>query len=128
MSEIIDIDKESGELIIQHMETVLAFRNWTLLGAIYDERRQCVRGFFSHDEDTNVQCYFLKMKEDGKLIAYNGWAMPPGAFIQYLKPGKVPGFVMTKKQERIKKVFDRVMTPELAMELVEAGVKLEAGD
>jgi hypothetical protein len=121
---IIDISKENGELIMQHMETALGFPKWTLLGAIYDERRQCVRGFFSHDEDANVQCYFLKMKEDGKLIAYNGWAMPPAAFIQYLKPGNVPGFVLTKKQERIKKVFERVMTPELALELVEVGAKL----
>jgi hypothetical protein len=67
------------------------------------------------------------MKEDGRLIAYNGWAMPPAAFIQYLKPGKVSGFILTKEQERVKKVFERVMTPELALELVGAGVKLGAG-
>jgi hypothetical protein len=71
----------------------------------------------------------IKGKEDGKLIAYNRCVMPPAFFIQYLTHEKVPflGFVMTKKQERIKKVFERVMTPDLALELVEAGVKLESG-
>jgi hypothetical protein len=124
MSEFIDIDKESGELIMSHMETALGFKSWNLLGAKYDHRFKCVRVLFSHEEDTDVHLFFLKMDGGGKLIAYNKLSFSPEIFIRYFDYQK-NGFVLTTHEERLKRVFARVMSPELALKLIEAGVQFE---
>jgi len=121
MSDFTNVTKENGAMIMQNMETALGFPGWELLGALYDERRQHVRGFFSHDADADVHCYYLKLY-GGKLTGYNRMIMPPEAFIKYLSPGQVPGFKKTEYGQRIKQVFQRVMTPELALSLAEAGI------
>jgi hypothetical protein len=125
--ELIDIDREAGDLIMRHMETALGFPGWTLLGALYDERRRHIQGVFAHDADNSVHHYFLKMREDGKLTGYRRLVMPPEALVKYLA-GQVPGFVPTMCQGRIKRFLKRAMTPELALGLVEAGVDLERAD
>jgi hypothetical protein len=124
MSDFINIDKENGETIMQHMESALGFPGWELLGALYDERRQHVRGFFAHDADTDVHCFWLKW-HSGKLKGYNRMIIPPVGFVKYLSPGQVPGFKKTEYEQRIKQVFRKVITPELALALTEAGVKFK---
>ena len=122
MNEFIDIDKENGELIIAHMETALSFKNWkNLLCAKYDDKRRCIHALYSCGEDSDVHRFSIKMREGRKLAAYNHYQFPPEAFIQYFNIQKT-GFILTAREKRLKKVFNRVMTPELALKLVEAGV------
>ena len=124
MGEFIDINEENGELIMQNMENALAFQGWDLLGAKYDRRFKNIRALFSHGEDTDVHLLSLKMDRAGKLVAYNELHFPPELFIRYFDHKK-NGFVLTAREERLKKVFERAMTPELALKLVEAGICFE---
>jgi hypothetical protein len=120
--EFINIDRENGALIMRYMETALGFPGRDLLGALYDERWRHIRAFYSCDEDANnVHRYTFKMRADGKLAAYSHRAMPVKIFIQHL--GQMSGFTLTVHQDRIIKVFGRIMTPELA--LVETGINPE---
>ena len=64
------------------------------------------------------------MNETGKLIAYTHLQFPPDVFIRSLDAQKT-GFVLTAHEERIKRVFERVMTPDLALKLVDAGIRFE---
>ena len=123
--KFIDIDQENGELIMQHMETALSFKNWRqLLGAKYDNRFKNITALFSCKDDTDVHKFFLKMDEEGKLIAYSHLQFPPETFIRYFDYKK-NGYTLSSHTERLKQVFERVITADLALKLVEAGVCFE---
>jgi len=122
--KFIDIDKENGELIMLNMEAALGFPNWDLLGAKYDSRFKNITALYSHEEDTNVHRFSFRMDEAGKLTAYTHLQFPPEIFIRYFDYQK-NGFTLTSKQNRLKQVFKRVMAPEIALKLVEAGILFE---
>ena len=123
MSEFINIDEEDGETIMRNMETALGFPGWNLLGAKYDNRFKNISALFSHEEDTNVHSFSFRVR-DGKLTAYTHLQFPPEIFIRYFDYQK-NGYVLTSHEAKLKNVFDRVMTPELALKMVEAGVLFE---
>ena len=128
MSKFIDIDKENGELIMQHMETALAFQGWSLLCAKYDGRLKSIRAFYSCEKDTDLYIFSFKMNETGKLIVYTkrhfSVEMFPEIFIKCFDT-QTSGFVFTVHEERLKRVFERVMTPELALKMIDAGIRIE---
>ena len=124
--KLIDIDKENGELIMQHMETALSFKNWNqLLGAKYDSRFKKITALYSCEADTDVHRLSLKMLEDGKLMAYSHTQFHPEGFLQYFESKKT-GYVLTSHTDRLMQVFERVMTADLALKLLETGVYLES--
>ena len=106
------------------METALGFRGWDLLGAKYDGRFKYVSALFAHEADTDVHKFAFRMNGEGKLTAYSHLRLSPDVFIRYFDYQKT-GFVLTVHEERLKKVFERVMTPELALKLIEAGIIFE---
>jgi hypothetical protein len=85
-----------------------------------------VAALFSREEDTDVHRLNFRMNETGKLIAYAHLRFPPHVFIRYFNAQET-GFILTAHEERIKRVFERVMTPELALKLIDAGIRFERG-
>ena len=127
MAEFIDIEKENGELIMRNMETALGFQGWNLLCAKYDARFKNIRVLYSCEKDTDIYIFHLKMKEDGKLIAYAKRQFSPELFpeilIQYFDPQR--GYTFTAHEERFSRIFQRVMTPELALQFLKTGMEME---
>jgi hypothetical protein len=126
------IHEGMGAEIMQHMETVLKRPDQELLCARYCTKAGAINAFYA-DKEKNVFMYWYKLRETvknpetdtAKIVTTNTVKITAIEFLQFLIDSKAPLFVMTKHTERLRLLLKPVMTPELALQMLEAGIYLE---
>jgi hypothetical protein len=124
--------------IVANMEQTLKRPYMWLLGSMYDKQSGSIRALYRYADKrlgTDLLIFRYMLREEiteprtqtALLVSpeENPEHFPAGVFINFLDSGKFPGFTLTKNIDRIRFYFERVMTPELALAFIQAGVNLE---
>jgi hypothetical protein len=126
------IHEGMGAEIIRNMETVLKRPDQELLCVRYDTQAEAINAFYA-DKEKTVFMYWYKLQEEVKkpktdtarLVTIPAAKVQPIEFLNFLTHDKAPAFIMTKYTERLKRILEPVMTPDLAVKLAEAGIQFE---
>jgi hypothetical protein len=119
-----------GMEIIRHMEIILRRPGEALLCAQYSEGPGAVQAFYVSHGTESISWYWYKLREEiknplsdiSRIVAVHESKLPLDEFLKFLTDEKAPGFRMSAQFEQ---AVMKVMTPELALDFVRAGVNLE---
>jgi hypothetical protein len=128
------IEQGMGEEIIGNMEKILSRPGKVLLCARYDNGPGAIQAFYADNCGSGfVSWYWYKLQEGIKnpltdtahIVTVHESKMQIDEFLKFLVDKKAPVFKITAQFEQAIKKF---MTPELALDFVQAGINLERAD
>jgi hypothetical protein len=125
------IENGMGEEIIRHMETILCLPEKVLLCARYCSGAGAILAFYMDNCGAEtISWYWLKLyeeikdpqKDTARIVAVHESKLSLDEFLKFLTDKKAPVFKISAQFEQ---AIKKVMTPDLVLDFVKAGVNLE---